>query len=60
VVHNYYVYAVECDDGTYHIGITNNVELRIEQHNGGLNPKSYTFSRRPVALKYYAHFHDVN
>ena len=57
--HNYYVYVVECVDGSYYTGVTNDVEKRVEQHNEGLNPNCYTFKRRPVLLKYYEHFFHV-
>ncbi len=48
-----YVYIVECSDGSFYTGITNNLERRIAEHNDGENPKSYTFSRRPVKLVYF-------
>lgn len=48
-----YVYIVECSDDSFYTGITNNLERRIAEHNDGENPKSYTFSRRPVKLVYF-------
>ena len=30
LAHNYYVYVVECRDGAYYTGVTNNVERRIQ------------------------------
>jgi putative endonuclease len=30
------------------------------QHNSGFYPDCYTFSRRPVALVFYAEFTDIN
>jgi len=57
--HNYYVYIVECSDGSYYTGVTNDIELRLIQHNNGDNFKSYTYSRRPVVLKYYEHYTNV-
>ena len=60
IAHNYYVYIVECSDKSYYTGITNDLERRIEEHNLGNNTSSYTFKRRQVVLKYYAHFFDVN
>jgi len=47
----YYVYILECSDGSFYIGITNNLERRIDAHNAGIASK-YTRSRRPVALRY--------
>lgn len=58
--HNYYVYIVECSDGSYYTGVTNDLELRLIQHNSGENFKSYTFSRKPVVLKYYEHYNNIS
>ena len=55
----YYVYILRCKDGSYYTGITNNHERRLRQHNEGVNPKSYTFTRRPVELVYVTEFNDV-
>lgn len=56
----YYVYIVECRDWSYYIGITNDLDLRLWEHNTGQDEKSYTYSRRPVELKYFEVFNDVN
>ena len=58
--HYYYVYMVLCDDGSYYTGITNNVERRAAEHNEGLDPRCYTFTRRPVRLVYASEFHEVD
>lgn len=58
--HNYFVYIVECTDGLYYTGITNNLERRIYEHNKGIEPKSFTFNRRPVKLRYWLRFTNVN
>lgn len=50
--HNYFVYILQCADGSYYVG----VEVRLEQHQNGYDPKSYTFTRRPIILKYYQRF----
>lgn len=47
-----YVYILECKDGTFYTGWTNNLEKRVEKHNTGKGAK-YTKSRIPVVLKYY-------
>ncbi len=60
IAHNYYVYIVECSDKSYYVGITNDLERRIEEHTSGNDTSSYTYKRRPVILKYYSHFFDVN
>lgn len=46
-----FVYIVECSDGTYYTGWTNDLEKRIARHNAGLGAK-YTRTRIPVKLVY--------
>jgi putative endonuclease len=48
----YYVYIVECKDGTLYTGWTVDLAQRVEQHNLGKGAK-YTRGRHPVSLKYY-------
>ena len=45
----FYVYIVECRDGTYYTGYTPDIEKRIKLHNAGRGAK-YTRDRRPVKL----------
>ena len=47
----YYVYMLECNDGTYYTGYTNNLEKRIKEHNSGLGAK-YLRGKEPVKLVY--------
>lgn len=47
----YYVYVLECRDGTLYVGSTNDIEKRLETHNAGKGAK-YTRGRTPVALRY--------
>lgn len=49
----YYVYIVLCSDNTYYTGMTNDLERRIIQHKSGYQTDSYTFSRRPIELKWH-------
>jgi len=58
--HNYFVYIVECSDRLYYTGVTNDVEGRIQEHNEGIHPESFTYKRRPVVLKYWLRFTDIN
>jgi putative endonuclease len=47
----WYVYLLECADGTYYCGVTNDVERRMDRHNGKLpGGAKYTQSRQPVTL----------
>lgn len=45
----WYVYMVECKDGTIYTGATTDVERRVKQHNDGVGAR-YTRGRRPVTL----------
>jgi putative endonuclease len=57
--HEYYVYILLCSDGSYYTGVTKDVDRRIEEHNEGITEDSYTFIRRPVALKYVEQFENI-
>lgn len=46
----WYVYILECSDGSLYTGITNDLEKRIKTHNSGKGAK-YTRCRLPVELK---------
>jgi putative endonuclease len=48
----YFVYIVECSDGTYYVGLSKDVSRRIKEHNGSSKGARYTKTRRPVILKY--------
>ena len=56
----YFVYILECSDGSYYTGITNDIERRMAEHESGSNPNSYTFRRRPLKLVFYLDFPDPN
>ena len=56
----YFVYIVLCDDGSYYTGITNDPDRRVAEHNQGLDPRCYTFTRRPVQLVYSSDFKEVD
>jgi putative endonuclease len=46
----YYVYILECSDGTLYTGITIDINKRIETHNKGKGSR-YTKTRLPVVLR---------
>lgn len=46
-----YTYILECSDGTFYTGWTNDLESRIASHNRGTGAK-YTRGRGPVKLVY--------
>ena len=49
----YYVYIIECDDGSFYTGLTNDLLRRFSEHCEGAYVSCYTFKRRPLQLKYY-------
>ena len=52
---NNYTYILECSDGTFYTGWTNNLKRRLFDHNSGKGAK-YTRGRLPVTLIYYEQF----
>ena len=53
----WFVYILECADKTLYIGMTNNVEKRVNAHNN-TNASRYTRGRRPVKLRYFEQCED--
>jgi putative endonuclease len=56
-----WLYILHCADGSYYTGSTNNLSLRLAQHQAG-EGSIYTRSRLPVKLVYTQEFpskHDV-
>lgn len=53
-----YVYILECNDGTYYTGVTNNLDFRLKQHRNGNPIGSYTFYRRPLKLVFHEIFNN--
>ncbi len=53
-----WMYILLCSDGTYYTGSTNNLELRIQQHQNG-EGANYTKKRLPVTLVYSEEFERV-
>jgi predicted GIY-YIG superfamily endonuclease len=47
---SFIVYILKCSDGSYYTGCTSDLDRRLWEHEAGADPKSYTFSRRPVVL----------
>ena len=51
----FFVYIVECSDGTLYTGWTTNLKKRLAEHNLGSGAK-YTRGRNPVEVRYYETF----
>ena len=52
----YSVYMLKWADGTYYVGVTNDLDRRLIEHSAGESQKSYTFKRRPIKLVYHHEF----
>lgn len=52
----WYMYVLECSDGTYYTGITTDVKRRLYEHNNTGKAAKYVKSRRPVAVIYSTDF----
>jgi putative endonuclease len=55
----YYLYLLECSDGSYYLGVTNDISQRIRDHQEGFNRLCYTYKRRPVVLLHYLTFNYI-
>ena len=54
-----YMYILKCSNGTYYTGSTNNLELRIKQHNAG-EGANYTKKHLPVELVYFEEYQRID
>lgn len=54
-----YVYILECRDGSYYTGSTNNIELRLWQHEN-CQGANYTRKHLPVTLVFVESFERID
>jgi putative endonuclease len=55
-----WLYILQRADGSYYVGTTSSdPEARLSEHNGGIDRKAYTFSRRPVQLVHAEYFEEI-
>ena len=54
-----YMYILECSDGSYYTGSTNDLELRLSQHLNG-EGSNHTRKRLPVKLLYFEQFSRID
>ncbi|KKT89335.1 MAG: hypothetical protein UW95_C0001G0104 [Parcubacteria group bacterium GW2011_GWC1_45_14] len=52
----YYLYILECSDGSLYTGIAVDVEKRLAEHNDSRRGAKYTKARRPVKLVFSKKF----
>ena len=57
-MNSYYIYILKCVNNSYYIGITNNLERRMHEHNEGLNKTCYTYNKLPLILIYQTEFNN--
>ncbi len=54
-----YMYILLCADGSFYTGSTNNLQLRLEQHQSG-EGANYTRRRLPIELVYFEEFNRIS
>ena len=52
----YFLYILQCSDGSFYTGITTNLERRVKEHNNSKLGAKYTKIRRPIKLVYSKEF----
>ena len=52
IVMSYFVYMLECRDGSFYSGVTTDPTRRLAEHNEGKKGAKYTRARLPVRLVY--------
>jgi len=52
----FYIYILECSDGSYYTGHTDDVDSRVSAHKLGLFTNCYRYTRRPIKVLYVAQF----
>ena len=46
----FWTYLLRCSDGRFYTGHTEDLDVRLAQHQQGFFPNCWTYSRRPVEL----------
>jgi putative endonuclease len=54
-----FLYILECSDGSYYTGSTNDLDFRLKQHQMG-EGANHTKKRLPVKLVYYEEFQRID
>jgi putative endonuclease len=54
-----YMYILKCSNGLYYTGSTNNLELRLQQHQNG-EGSNFTKNNLSVELVYYEEFDRID
>ena len=54
-----YMYILECSNGQYYVGSTQDLDLRLKQHQAG-EGSNFTKKHLPVKLIYYEKFQRID
>lgn len=54
----WYLYVVQCSDGTLYTGVSTDIDRRVREHNGSKRGAKYTKTRRPVRLVWSKEFNN--
>ena len=46
----YYVYILSCKDNSLYVGITNDLDRLLNEHNDGKLANAHTFVKRPITM----------
>jgi predicted GIY-YIG superfamily endonuclease len=52
----FWIYMLQCAEGSYYVGHTEDLEYRLGQHHAGTFVTCYTFQRRPLRLVFSQDF----
>ena len=52
----FWAYMLQCADGSYYVGHTEDLEFRLARHHAGMFATCYTYKRRPVQLVWSQNF----
>ncbi len=55
----WFMYILECSDGSYYTGSTKELEMRLAQHQAGVGAK-HTSKRLPVKLVYVEEYERID
>ena len=50
---SWFLYVLQCSDGSYYAGVTTDIVRRVEEHNTSNRGAKYTKARRPVRVIYF-------
>jgi putative endonuclease len=48
-----------CSDDAFYVGVTNDLDRRLGQHESGWDPTCYTHDRRPLQLVHCSEFYRI-